>query len=119
MLVESIIIENLDIWILVIKIKLVLGWGSFSKLELYGIKKLCEFILELVVMGKLFKVNFNELLKKVVIEEYEIVKVLKLEMINLGRVFKIRGVFENEGGVIYFGYNEFWEICLLDDIVWL
>jgi type I restriction enzyme S subunit len=118
MSVESIITENLDIWTSAIKIKSASGRGSSSKLELYGIKKLRELILELAVTGKLLKANPNELSKKAAIEEYEIAKALKLEMINSGRASKTRGVSENEGGVIHSGYNESWETCLLDDIAW-
>ena len=118
MSVESIITENLDIWTSAIKTKSASGRGSSSKLELYGIKKLRELILELAVTGKLLKANPNELSKKAAIEEFEIAKALKLEMINSGRASKTRGVSENEGGVIHSGYNESWETCLLDDIAW-
>ncbi|QJR82170.1 restriction endonuclease subunit S [Alteromonas pelagimontana] len=53
MSVESIITENLDIWTSAIKTKSASGRGSSNKLELYGIKKLRELILELAVRGKL------------------------------------------------------------------
>ncbi len=53
MSVESIITENLDIWTSAIKTKSASGRGSSKKLELYGIKKLRELILELAVRGKL------------------------------------------------------------------
>lgn len=53
MSVESIITENLDIWTSAIKTKSASGRGGSSKLELYGIKKLRELILDLAVWGKL------------------------------------------------------------------
>ncbi|PWK46853.1 restriction endonuclease subunit S [Pleionea mediterranea] len=53
MSVESVITSNLDIWTSAIKTKSASGRGSSNKLELYGIKKLRELILELAVRGKL------------------------------------------------------------------
>lgn len=53
MSVESTITENLDIWTSAIKTKSASGRGASNKLELYGIKKLRELILELAVRGKL------------------------------------------------------------------
>ena len=53
MSVESIVTENLDIWTSAIKTKSSAGRGSSSKLELYGIRKLRELILDLAVRGKL------------------------------------------------------------------
>ena len=53
MSVESIITENLGIWTSAIKTKSASGRGSSKKLELYGIKKLRELILDLAVHGKL------------------------------------------------------------------
>lgn len=53
MSVESVITENLDIWTSAIKTKSASGRGSSNKLELYGIKKLRELILELAIRGRL------------------------------------------------------------------
>ena len=60
MSVESIITENLDIWTSATKTKSASGRGSSSKLELYGIKKLRELILELAIRGKLVQQNLND-----------------------------------------------------------
>ena len=57
MSVEKIITDNLDIWTSAIKTKSASGRGSNNKLELYGIKKLRELILELAVRGKLVPQN--------------------------------------------------------------
>lgn len=70
MSVESIITENLDIWTSAIKTRSASGRGSSNKLELYGIKKLRELILELAIRGKLVSQDFsdepaNELLDRV------------------------------------------------------
>lgn len=53
MSVESSITENVDIWTSAIKTKSASGRGSSNKLELYGIKKLRELILDLAIRGKL------------------------------------------------------------------
>lgn len=60
MSVESIITENLDIWTSAIKTKSAAGRGSSKKLELYGIKKLRELILDLAVRGKLVQQDQND-----------------------------------------------------------
>jgi type I restriction enzyme S subunit len=69
MAVESLITEHLDIWTSAIKTKSAAGRGSSKKLELVGVKKLRELILELAVRGKLVPQDPNdepaiELLKK-------------------------------------------------------
>ena len=50
---EQLITANLDIWSSAIKIKSAAGRGKSNKLELYGIKKLRELIMELAVRGVL------------------------------------------------------------------
>lgn len=79
MSVESVIAENLDIWTSAIKTKSASGRGSSNKLELYGIKKLRELILELAVRGKLVPQDLNDepaskLLEKISIERAQLVK---------------------------------------------
>ncbi|EHU4943684.1 TPA: restriction endonuclease subunit S [Vibrio parahaemolyticus] len=53
MAVENLITEHIDIWTSAVTTKSTSGRGSSKKLELYGIKKLRELILELAVRGKL------------------------------------------------------------------
>ncbi|MGL1036588.1 restriction endonuclease subunit S [Vibrio vulnificus] len=53
MAVENLITEHIDIWTSAVKTKSTSGRGSSKKLELYGVKKLRELILELAVRGKL------------------------------------------------------------------
>lgn len=52
------IIDHIDIWTFAIQAKSASGRGSGKKLELYGIKKLRELILELAVYGKLTKGHY-------------------------------------------------------------
>ncbi|MUJ23807.1 restriction endonuclease subunit S [Aliivibrio fischeri] len=53
MSVERLITDNIDVWTSTVKTKSASGRGSSKKIELYGIKKLRELILELAVRGKL------------------------------------------------------------------
>jgi type I restriction enzyme S subunit len=74
MAVENLITEHLGIWTSAIKTKSAAGRGSSKKLELFGIKKLRELILELAVRGKLVPQDPNdepasELLKKIEAEK--------------------------------------------------
>ncbi|MCP5015422.1 MAG: restriction endonuclease subunit S [Ketobacter sp.] len=58
--VEKLITDNLDIWTSAIKTRSSAGRGSSNKIELYGIKKLRELILELAVRGLLVPQDPND-----------------------------------------------------------
>jgi type I restriction enzyme S subunit len=84
MTVENLITEHLDIWTSAIKTKSAAGRGSSKKLELVGIKKLRELILDLAVRGKLVPQDPNdvpasELLKLIEAEKAQLVKVGKIK----------------------------------------
>ena len=84
MSVENLITEHLDIWTSAIKTKSAAGRGSSKKLELVGVKKLRELILELAVRGKLVSQDINdepasELLKKIETEKARLVKEGKIK----------------------------------------
>ena len=57
---EQLITENLDIWTSAVQMKSASGRGKSNKLELYGIKKLRELILELAVRGLLVPQDPND-----------------------------------------------------------
>ncbi|WP_394125846.1 restriction endonuclease subunit S [Vibrio hepatarius] len=52
-LIDQLITDNIETWTSTVKTKATTGRGSSKKLELYGVKKLRELILELAVRGKL------------------------------------------------------------------
>jgi type I restriction enzyme S subunit len=84
MAVENLITEHLDIWTSAIKTKSSAGRGSSKKLELVGVKKLRELILELAVRGKLVPQDPNdepasELLKKIETEKARLVEEGKIK----------------------------------------
>ena len=51
--VEGLVVEHLDVWASAVRRRSAAGRGSSKKVELYGIKKLRELILELAVRGLL------------------------------------------------------------------
>lgn len=77
--IENLITEHIDIWSSAIKRKSSSGRGSSKKIELYGIKKLRELILELAVRGKLVPQDPNDepasvLLERIAQEKDQLVK---------------------------------------------
>ena len=82
--VETLVTDHLDLWTAALKRKSTAGRGSSSKVELYGIKKLRELILELAVRGLLVPQDPNdepasELLKKIAAEKAKLVKEGKIK----------------------------------------
>jgi len=76
---EQLITENIDIWTSAIKKRGSQGRGSSKKIELYGIKKLRELILELAVRGLLVPQDPNDepasvLLEKIAAEKEQLIK---------------------------------------------
>ena len=76
---EQLITENIDVWTSVIKKRGSQGRGSSKKIELYGIKKLRELILELAVRGLLVPQNSNDepasvLLEKIAAKKEQLIK---------------------------------------------
>ncbi len=81
---QSLITENIDIWTTAIKKRLATGRGSNKKIELTGIIKLRELILELAVRGKLVPQDPNDepasvLLEKIAAEKAQLIKDKKIK----------------------------------------
>ncbi|WP_159340167.1 MULTISPECIES: restriction endonuclease subunit S [Leclercia] len=84
MTVEKLITDHIDIWSSALQTRSTAGRGSNGKIDLYGIKKLRELILELAVRGKLVPQDSNdepasELLKRIAAEKAELVKQGKIK----------------------------------------
>ncbi|WP_283787024.1 restriction endonuclease subunit S [Bermanella sp. WJH001] len=76
---QQLITDNLNIWTAAIKKRGSQGRGSSKKIELHGIKKLRELILELAVRGLLVPQNPNDepasvLLEKIAAEKAQLIK---------------------------------------------
>ncbi|HBR2753761.1 TPA: restriction endonuclease subunit S [Klebsiella pneumoniae] len=84
MAVEKLIVDHIDTWTTALQTRSTAGRGSWGKIDLYGIKKLRELILELAVRGKLVPQDPNdepasELLKRIAAEKAELVKQGKIK----------------------------------------
>lgn len=84
MAVEKLIVDHIDTWTKALQTRSTAGRGSSGRIDLYGIKKLRELILELAVRGKLVPQDPNdepasELLKRIATEKAELVKQGKIK----------------------------------------
>lgn len=84
MTVEKLITDHINIWSSAFQTRSTAGRGSNGKIDLYGIKKLRELILELAVRGKLVPQDPNdepasELLKRIAVEKAELVQQGKIK----------------------------------------
>ncbi|MDW2147337.1 restriction endonuclease subunit S [Vibrio sp. 378] len=90
--IETMITQHIDTWTSAVKTKSASGRGSSKKLELYGVKKLRELILELAVRGKLVSQDPDDepasvLLERIAVEKAQLVKDKKIKkQKSLGKV---------------------------------
>ena len=82
--VQQLVTDHLNVWASTIKHRSAVGRGSSKKIELYGIKKLRELILELAVHGLLVPQDPADepaggLLKKIAAEKAKLVKEGKIK----------------------------------------
>ncbi|WP_217536727.1 restriction endonuclease subunit S [Vibrio metschnikovii] len=116
MAVENLITEHIDIWTSAVKTKSTSGRGSSKKLELYGIKKLRELILELAVRGKLVPQDPNDepaavLLERIAAEKAKLVKEKKIKkQKSLEQVSKGEELFDTPTGWAWTRISEIAEI---------
>lgn len=84
MAVEKLIVDHIDTWTTALQTRSTAGRGSSGKIDLYGIKKLRDLILELAVRGKLVPQDPNDkpasvLLERIATEKAELVKQGKIK----------------------------------------
>lgn len=84
MAVEKLIVDYIDTWTTALQTRSTAGRGSSGKINLYGIKKLRELILELAVRGKLVPQDPNDepasvLLERIAAEKAELMKQGKIK----------------------------------------
>ncbi|MER0325023.1 restriction endonuclease subunit S [Vibrio vulnificus] len=113
MAIENLITEHIDIWTSAVKTRSTSGRGSSKKLELYGVKKLRELILELAVRGKLVPQDPNDEPATVLLERtaQEKAQLLKEKKIKSAKVLPKLG--NNE---IPFDIPESWNWIRLGEI---
>lgn len=112
MSVEQLITDNIDIWTSAIKTKSASGRGNSNKLELHGIKKLRELILELAFSGKLLNDSSEEDFEAVLSdfkkqrEMFHKVKGVRIQAFKrLHDEYKLPGIPSN------------WKECFLDEVI--
>jgi type I restriction enzyme S subunit len=111
--INNLITDNIDVWTSAIKKKSATGRGSSKKIELSGIKKLRELILELAVRGKLVPQNANDepasvLLDKIAAEKAQLIADKKIKKQKaLPTITDEEKPFELPSG---------WEWCHLQDV---
>ncbi|WP_257496297.1 restriction endonuclease subunit S [Aeromonas allosaccharophila] len=111
--IENLITDHLDLWSAAVRPKSSAGRGSNSKLELTGIKKLRELILELAVRGKLVPQDPNDepasvLLERIAVEKARLVKEKKIKKEKpLSAISEDEKLFELPNG---------WEWCRLSEL---
>ncbi|WP_063669044.1 restriction endonuclease subunit S [Aliivibrio fischeri] len=116
MSVERLITDNIDVWTSTVKTKSASGRGSSKKIELYGIKKLRELILELAVRGKLVPQDPTDepasvLLERIAEEKALLVKEKKIKkQKSLGKVNDNEALFELPKGWEWTRLSEITEI---------
>jgi len=113
MTVEKLITDHIDIWSSALQTRSTAGRGSNGKIDLYGIKKLRELILELAVRGKLVPQDPNdepasELLKRIAAE--------KAELVKQGKIKKQKPLPEISEDEKPFELPEGWEWVRLNDL---
>ncbi len=114
--VTELITENLDIWTSSVQKKNGVGRGSSKKLDLYGIKKLRELILELAVRGKLIPQNPNDEPASVLLER---IAAEKTQLIKDKKIKKQKDLPEFSSEVIPFEPPRGWEWVQLGKLIYL
>ncbi|MGN7511547.1 restriction endonuclease subunit S [Aeromonas salmonicida] len=113
MAIENLITDHLDLWTAAVRPKSSAGRGSNSKLELTGIKKLRELILELAVRGKLVPQDPNDEPASVLLER---IAVEKARLVKEGKIKKPKALPEIGEEEKPFELPEGWEWCRLDEL---
>ncbi|HHX8263071.1 TPA: restriction endonuclease subunit S [Vibrio diabolicus] len=113
MAVENLITEHIDIWTSAVKTKSTSGRGSSNKLELYGVKKLRELILELAVRGKLVPQDPNDEPASVLLER---IASEKAQLIKDKKIKKPKKLLALNDEDIPFGLPEGWEWSQVNEL---
>ncbi|WP_409438762.1 restriction endonuclease subunit S [Psychromonas sp. GE-S-Ul-11] len=114
MAIENLITDNINTWTAAINTKSATGRGSSKKIELYGIKKLRELILELAVRGKLVPQDPNDEPASVLLERIAVEKVLLVKNKRIKKPKKLPVITEDE---CKFNLPIGWKWCRLGEVV--
>ncbi|MFH6572989.1 restriction endonuclease subunit S [Aeromonas caviae] len=112
-MIEQLITDHLDLWSSAVRPKSSAGRGSNSKLELTGIKKLRELILELAVRGKLVPQDPNDEPASVLLER---IAAEKARLVTEGKIKKSKPLSDDYEGEKYHLLPAGWSLAKLGDI---
>lgn len=110
---QELITEHLDLWAGAVTKRSSSGRGSNGKVELTGVKKLQELILELAVRGKLVEQNPTDEPASKLLER---VRAEKLHMVKQGKIKKRRKLPELSEMTTPFHLPFSWEWAQLEDV---
>ncbi|MDC0611360.1 restriction endonuclease subunit S [Vibrio sp.] len=113
MSVESLITQHIDIWTSAVQTKSTTGRGTSSKLDLYGIKKLRELILELAVRGKLVPQDPTDEPASVLLER---IAQKKIQLVKEGAIPKTKSLPPIQSDDIPKDLPLGWEVIRLGNI---
>ncbi|MGY4022261.1 restriction endonuclease subunit S [Aeromonas sobria] len=111
--IENLITDHLDLWTAAVRPKSSAGRGSNSKLELTGIKKLRELILELAVRGKLVPQDPSDEPASVLLER---IAAAKARLVKEGKIKKLKALPEIAEEEKPFELPEGWECIRLGEL---
>ncbi|MGL5498830.1 MAG: restriction endonuclease subunit S [Aeromonas sobria] len=111
---DTLITDHLDLWSAAVRPKSSAGRGSNSKLELTGIKKLRELILELAVRGKLVPQDPSDEPASVLLER---IAAEKARLVKENKIKKEKPLPEISEDEKPFPLPVGWEWCRLEDVV--
>lgn len=114
--IENLITDHLDLWTAAVRPKSSAGRGSNSKLELTGIKKLRELILELAVRGKLVPQEPSDEPASVLLER---IAAEKARLVKEGKIKKPKALPEIGEEDKPFELPEGWEWSRINDVLHL
>lgn len=113
MAVEKLIVDHIDTWTTALQTRSTAGRGSSGKIDLYGIKKLRELILELAVRGKLVPQDPNDEPASALLER---IAAEKAELVKQGKIKKQKPLPEISEKEKPFELPEGWEWARINDI---
>lgn len=113
MAVEKLIVDHIDTWTTAQQTRSTAGRGSSGKIDLYGITKLRELILELAVRGKLVPQDPNDEPASVLLER---IAAEKAELVKQGKIKKPKPLPEISEEDEHFDLPKGWEWIRFGDI---
>ncbi|ELW8538599.1 restriction endonuclease subunit S [Salmonella enterica] len=113
MAVEKLIVDHIDTWTTALQTRSTVGRGSSGKIDLYGIKKLRELILELAVRGKLVPQDPNDEPASVLLRGMKKQQEVLIKDKKIKKPKKLPPIDEILESI---SIPQGWELCYLNDI---